>query len=309
MPNVQHYKGQIQVHGATMPFLGGGGNLAWDLNQIVPDIVGNIGGNQNYSEGIQMPTVDVNYGLLNAAAATCPIDYTHILTFLQRTTGATHDVSDQGVLKFFDGHDGWTFTNNKPSSFSVSCTKGSMVSMNASYGVYVPVGGTDPAQLTTPLTYSAFTGDPITWQSVCYFSDAGLTTAIPYIWSATIQYSNNLDPDMSQYCESGVQKKYPIDLNARRPSASIRLVFPAGAVSAGSYPVTQGQVFAMKISSNSIGCTLVAPKVIWRERDGRQIGVGRQMRVFDGQCLAAGNYSGGAPGADFSNNCLYALDL
>lgn len=292
-----------------MPVQGGGAQLSWGLNNIIPDIIGNIGGPQNYAQGFQMPTVDLTYGLLDGSALTCPIHYDILKTFLERDTTASHDVSDSGELVFFDGLDGWTFANSKPNSFNISVSKGAMVNMSASYAVYVPVGGTNPAQRTTPLTYSGFSGSPITWQQVCYFSDVAMTTPLTNVWTASVQYSNNLDPDMSQVCESGSQKVYPIDVNARTPSAGIRLVFPAGAVAAGSYPVAQGAPFVMQIGGAAIGVNIIAPKVVWNEIDSRQIGVGRQFRVFDGRCLAVGVYAGGTPGVSFSNNCLYVTDI
>jgi hypothetical protein len=273
-----------------MPIQPGGGRLNWNSNDSIPQVVGNYW-LQNYIEGFQMPTMDLTYVLLDGAAANCPLHSTILQQFMTRSNDSIHDVSAIAGAYFFDGSSGFTFSKCKPGAFTLSGAKGDGVNMSASYACYVGNGDALPLAISAaPGAYTPFGGAPIRFQACDFETGVAYTTCLDHVVSWNLSFSNNLTPDMSMLCGPG-QQVYPIDVNAGMQTASLRVVFNAD-VNVPNNHLNDGDSFAVNIHQNGVGSKVICPKIIVHSKNERNIGGGRQMRVYNCTCIGLDNTSG-----------------
>jgi hypothetical protein len=291
MSNVQSYRSQARVRGQVVPIQNnGGGSVNWNRNWMVPDVAGNFS-DQNYGQGLQTPSLDLEFSLLDGNAGICPLHYDFLRHFFDRSNDAAHDVEGFADPAFFDGSSGWNFAAAKPGTFTIGCSPGEPVRMSASYGVYCPLGDEPFTERTTPIqAYTAFAGVPISWLHCSYYTGASYSTPLEGVAGWQLTFSTGLTPDPSQRAEG--QETIPVDMNAGKATGQFSVSFTAGG--SGNHLDT-GDSFAVRIQSGAVSVLLVAPSLLIETDRNRNNQGPRVMRPYQGRCLGIGNGANQGP--------------
>lgn len=291
MSVVQSYKAQIYVHGAVIPCKLGGASLQWRENYIRPGVTGNYW-QQNKTPGFQLPMIDADFALLDADPTLCPLHWTLLQTFLNRSNDNQHDVSPIANPKFFDGSSGWDLPFCKPATFTLSGGKNQEVQMSATYACYVPEGASNPAKRLTPVAaYNAFQGAPVSFTAQSYTTGPAYDVPLDGVVSWQVTFSNNITPDMSMVSGTG-QQLYPVDVNASMMSAAFNIT--ANARPDGGDLLATGDSFKVSIVQGNISVGIILPSLVIETDLERAVAQARQMRPYSGNCDGINNNQNGA---------------
>lgn len=279
---IQWYKGMVMWDGILLPVVANGASLDWNTNYSVPALAGNYH-EQNYIEGVQIPTCDLQLLSVDGEATKNPILATFINKIMTRSADAAHDVTGYD-FSFFDGYSGWSGFKAKANSFNIRGAKGEDVGISMQLMCYKPVASTITSITTAPTTHNGWTGAPVRFQSLIFKKNG---TAFDGVVSFNLTYSNGLTPDMSM--GGAAQQVYPIDCNAGLPTCALQLVFHANNVA----HLAEGDSFEIDISQGSSIANLACAKLLPGTLKQRNIGGGRQMRVY--QCRVVGGNNSNPP--------------
>jgi hypothetical protein len=288
MSIVQWYKSQVILAGTAYPVAPNGANLSWDQNFQAPAIAGNFC-QQNYIEGFQMPTMDLNFVLLDGSSSVLPITASFLnSTFMTRSNDYQHDISAI-TASFFDGFSGWSGFKVKGGNWSLRGGKNMSLQFSAGFAAFRGSGDSAPSSITSaPAAYTAFAGAPLHFQCLSFLKNG---SAFDGINQFSLSYSNNLTPDMTMQ-GSGPQRTFPIDVNAGMPTASLSLTFQADAV---SY-IDPGDTLDILVVQNSLTTRFTVKLALPSDRYSRNVGSGRQMRTYNsGVLLGTGNTNATLP--------------
>lgn len=300
MAIVQYYKSQVKVGSYLYPIPPGGATLNWPLQHNIPFVAGNYW-QINYIEGLQIPSIDATFALLDGVANNCPLLVATMNShFMTRSNDYQHDVTaiTNGV-GFFDGYSGYTFPSAKGNSWSIGGAKGDDVRFSASYMMYDAVGYGSPSSglptlITSPLdgSYPYFQGQPIRFQSLCFqkgTSEAG-KAAFDGVLSFNISYSNNMSADLSMkgLCP---QSPLPIDVNAGQMTANATFTLQANS----TQHIAQGDYIEVRVTQGAIDTIIKCRAGVVNSPNNRGVGTGRQTRTYNMTLVGLTNVANVAP--------------
>lgn len=276
---IQWYKGQVGWDGILLPVVANGANMDWNANYSVPALAGNLW-EQNYIEGVQVPACDLQVLSVDGEGSKNPLIAAFLSKIMTRSSDASHDVTGYSFT-FFDGYSGWSGLKAKCNSFNIRGAKGEDVAISMQLMCYKPYSDPAPSSITTaPFSHNGWAGAPVRFQSLTFLKNG---VAFDGVVSFNLTYSNGLTPDMSMSGQA--QQVYPIDCNASSPTCSLQLVFHANSVG----HIAEGDSFTIKADQGSSDATFLCQKLLPGTLKSRNIGGGRQMRVYTCRVVGTDN--------------------
>jgi hypothetical protein len=196
VPQSIFYKSVVLINGTAYSILPNGTRISAPKNYSIPPIIGNYW-QFNFGAGLRQAVVDVAFVPLDSTTGV--ISDTFLNYALTRTNDTSHDTSVIGPIAFWNGRDGFTLTNAKMESFSISSSKGQPISFSARFvgGQLLPIGA-----YSSPFT---------TWDSSTYTTTQMQQSRLPIlqfmsvnflgglanvVWSFNLTFSNNHTPNI-----------------------------------------------------------------------------------------------------------------
>jgi len=304
----QYYKSRARLNNQAFPVQPNGASLNWNKNHMIPFFAGNFW-QVNYIEGLQTPSFDVNFVLLDGNVATCPLHPAsgYLLDrFITRSDDFSHDVTAfssadgtglSGTNYVCDAYLKLGFPGVKGNSFMISGSKGDDVRMSANCMIY-SANPANSIQKTiesySSADYPTFEGNPIRFQALKFLLNG---SCIDNIVSFQLTYSNNLVADLSMACGttlyddgtsatdpigSTFQNPLPIDVNASQPSCALSLMMQTQHAD----NIQTGDYLEIQIVQGSISTSLLCSRLVIDTQNSVSIGAGRQMRPLN--CTVVG---------------------
>ncbi len=271
-PQTLGYKTAIIFNGVPLPCMAGAA-LHMPRNIALPQPIGNYAA-LNWTEGFQMPTLDVQFLLRDQSGEV--LNSSFLGYALNRLGDVSHDTTVLGNITYSDGRTVFTLYNCKFDSFVMSATKGAQIMFAARF-----VGnGLDNFSGTVSQTpFNAAV--PLFGQRINFGN-----LLVNKVYAFNLSYTNNHNPD---FALNG--SVFPNGINAGGVACGMSVT--AQVADVPNFPADNGSIFYTILGPSGATAVFTLPNVVNNTPFDRMHSMGREMLTYNYNCLM-GLYSGAA---------------